>query len=110
MRFICPSPLLLCCVTLVDAFTGASVVERQSGNAANCSALELVIGKVYYLVLALLEYLHVMPARGTNEPLDPNFGAVVGDPLFEATQNLISGVTGYAVNVSLVPFSNIVPS
>ena len=51
-------------------------------NRGNCSRLELII------------------ARGTNEPLNPTYGVLVGDPLFVATKALIPDVTGYAVNVS----------
>lgn len=38
-------------------------------------------------------------ARGTDEPLDPSFGIIVGDPLYNAVKKLVPTVIGYAVNV-----------
>ncbi|KAI9659349.1 MAG: condensin complex subunit Cut3 [Bathelium mastoideum] len=60
-----------------DTYRLQRIEKRQ---AEPCSPLELVI------------------ARGTDEPFDPRFGVIVGDPLFNATSFLIPAVTGYAVN------------
>jgi len=49
-------------------------------NAAECSPLELII------------------ARGTTEPTLPDYGIVVGDPMYEAVKGLFPEVTGYAVD------------
>jgi len=43
----------------MSAYADANIAERQSSNATDCSVLELVIGKIRYLVLALLGYLGV---------------------------------------------------
>jgi hypothetical protein len=35
--------------------------------------------------------------------LDPSFGIIVGDPLFQALQKLVPAVVGYAVDVRPSP-------
>jgi hypothetical protein len=40
-------------------------------------------------------------ARGTTEPLNPSYGIVVGDPLFNAVKAMVPDVSGYSVNVRL---------
>lgn len=37
-------------------------------------------------------------ARGTTEPIFPDYGVVVGDPLYAAVKTLIPEVTGYRVD------------
>jgi Cutinase len=37
-------------------------------------------------------------ARGTTEPRYPSYGIIVGDPIFNATKNLIPDLTGYSIN------------
>ncbi|KAF2238226.1 carbohydrate esterase family 5 protein [Viridothelium virens] len=70
-------------VAIVDAAITPDIhrVQRARKRQAElCSPLELVI------------------ARGTDEPGNPTYGIIVGDPLFNATSFLIPAVTGYAVN------------
>jgi cutinase len=37
-------------------------------------------------------------ARGTTEPLNPDYGIIVGDPLYTTTKTLIPSLTGYKVD------------
>jgi hypothetical protein len=66
--------------------------------AASCSPLELLIGKYTFHKRSTAMTNSYLLARGTTEPPNPDFGIVVGDPIYEATKEIIPGVTGYAVN------------
>jgi hypothetical protein len=53
-----------------------------------------------------IQCLILILARGTGEPLFPEFGTIVGDPLFAATTLRFGGtasISGYAVNVCRNP-------
>ncbi|KAF2420536.1 alpha/beta-hydrolase [Tothia fuscella] len=68
-------------ITIAWPQSAANESPRISSiTAAACSPLELII------------------ARGTTETLNPAYGLVVGDPLFEAVHKLIPSATGYSVN------------
>ncbi|KAF2399443.1 cutinase-domain-containing protein [Trichodelitschia bisporula] len=71
---------VLLLAALKPIFARPQPAPAPQAPAPACSPLELVI------------------ARGTTEPLNPSYGLVVGDPLFDAVKALIPDVTGYKVD------------
>jgi len=54
--------------------------QAAPATVASCSPLELII------------------ARGSTEPVNPDYGVIVGDPIFEATKAIMPSITGYKVD------------
>ena len=92
------SILLLFAALRGRVFARPQPVTQNAPAVAACSPLELVIGMSKFHAHETSNTKICTQARGTTEPLLPDYGIVVGDPVFQAVKQLLPEATGYKVD------------